>query len=194
MILAVVAKLKFKWRYLLLAVFSMCIFLFPKHINLFHISRTFGLMVFVIIGLYAKKYAILNRPVKMLVAYILALILLSAGLFFMDMWRYYMPLHFFNFVTATLISYSLIFYCKQFDQIKIPLFKTISKVLAFCGRHSLIILSFQAILGLRFFVVIKNYTHITNAYVLMLAFVLSCFTLTYILSELKIQYKKVLNE
>lgn len=163
----------------------MCVFLLPKHIGLFHISHTFGLMAFVIIGIYAKKYALLERPVKKLYAVLLAIVLLSAGLFFVDMWRYYMPLCVINFFTASVISYALLYYCKQIDRLNTCFVNPVKEVLAFCGQHSLMILSFQAVLGIRFIQIAKQLVHITNAYFFMLVFVILCLSFTFILNLLK---------
>lgn len=189
-ILAIVSKLNNKHKYLLLAVFSIIVFFLPKHIDKFEISRTFGLMIYVIIGIYAKKNAWMDKHVNTISAVILAIILLFAGLFFIDMWRYNMPLYILNLLTATVISYALIFYCKLLDQLKTKLVNPIRNVLAFCGRHSLMILSFQAILGQRFFQSINHDVHIQNAYVLMLIFVFSCVVSTVILNGIRIQTNK----
>lgn len=193
LILAVISRIKYKYKYLFLAVLSLFIFFFPKHIEILHFSRTFGLMVFVIIGIYSKRYELLDRPVSMIVAVILAIMLLSAGLFFVDIWRYYMPLYVLNYLTASIISYALVFYCKQLDKLKTTFVNPFKNLLAFCGRHSMMILSFQAILGVRFIKGVNNYAHIQNAYVLMLIFVFGCIMSTFILNMVLVQYHKRIN-
>ena len=169
----------------------MFVFLLPKHINQFHISHTFGLMSFVIIGISAKKHALLERPVKKQYAVLLAIVLLSAGLFFMDMWRYYMPLYILNFFSASIICYALVFYCKQFDQFKTNIVVPVKNIFAFCGRHSMMILSFQAILGQWFIQFARNLFHIHNAYILMLIFVLGCIVSTFILDRIRTHCSKL---
>lgn len=191
LILTVVSKLKIKYKFQILAVFSICVFLLPKHIGLFHISHTFGLMAFVIIGIYAKKYALLERPVKKQYAVLLAIVLLSAGLFFVDMWRYYMPLYILNFFSASIICYALVFYCKQFDQLKTNIVVPVKNLFAFCGRHSMMILSFQAILGQRYIQSARNLFHIHNAYILMLIFVLGCIVSTFIFDKIRTHCSKL---
>lgn len=191
LILTVVSKLKIKYKFQILAVFSICVFLLPKHIDLFHISHTFGLMAFVIIGIYAKKYALLERPVKKQYAVLLAIVLLSAGLFFVDMWRYYMPLYILNFFSASIICYALVFYCKQFDQLKTNIVVPVKNLFAFCGRHSMMMLSFQAILGQWFIQSTKNLLHINNAYILMVIFVLGCIVSTFILDKIRTNCSKL---
>ena len=190
LVLALISKLKYKYKYLLLTVLSLAIFFFPKHIELFHFSHTFGLMVFVIIGIYAKKYELLNRPVNKKIAVILAIILLSAGFFFVDIWGYYMPLYVLNFLTASIISYALVYYCKQLDKLKTTFVNPLKSLLAFCGRHSMMILSFQAILGIKFILGLKKYTHIRNEFVLMLLFVLGCIICSFVFNKIIIQYNK----
>ena len=191
LILTVVSKLKIKYKFQILVVFSICFFLLPKHIDLFHISHTFGLMAFVIIGIYAKKYALLERPVKKQYAVLLAIVLLSAGLFFVDIWRYYMPLYILNFFSASIICYALVFYCKQFDQLKTNIVVPVKNIFAFCGRHSMMMLSFQAILGQWFIQSTKNLLHINNAYILMVIFVLGCIVSTFILDIIRTHCSKL---
>ena len=190
MILALVSKLNFKYKYLLLAVLSLFVFFFPIHIDQFQFSRTFGLMAFVVIGMYAKRFDLLNRPVNKAFALLLTIILLSAGLFYVDIWRYNMPLYVLNFITASFISYALVFYCKQVDQLKTIIVSPIKRVLAFCGQHSLMVLSFQAILGLQFIQGFKKVSQIQNPYVLMTIFVFCCVVFTYFMNGIRFQYGK----
>jgi len=62
---------------------------------------------------------------------------------------------------------------------------------AFCGRHSMMILSFQAILGQWFIQNARNLFHIHNAYILMLIFVLGCIVSTFILDRIKTHCPKL---
>ena len=193
-ILAIISKINIKYKYLVLAALSIFIFFFPKHIGLFHFTHTFGLMVFVIIGIYAKRYALLDMRVNKYCAVILAIILISAGLFFIDIWRYYMPLYVLNFATASIISYALIFYCKQLEQLNTKMVNPIRNLFAFCGRHSMMILSFQAILGIRVIEFTKQFSHIENAEIIMLIFVFCCLGFTFILNGIRTIYNILINK
>lgn len=189
-ILSLASKIRYKHKYLLLAIFSCIVFFLPIHIERLELSRSFGLMVFVVIGMYAKQFELLNRPVNKLQAIALAIILLFSSCFFIDIWRYNMPLYVLNFFTASIISYAVIYYCKRLNQMQTIVVKPFVNVLSFCGKHSMMVLSFQALLGLRFIQESIHYTCIHNEYIQSVIFIASCSAFTYMLNGIKTLYGK----
>ena len=67
----------------------------------------------------------------------------------------------------------------------------IKNIFAFCGRHSMMILSFQAILGQWFIQSARCLFHIHNAYILMVIFVLGCIVSTFLLDKIRTHCSKL---
>lgn len=116
MILSVTSKSKFKYSNLILAVISLYVVFCLPHIEICQFTTTFALLVFMIIGLCARRFEVFSRCMSMIEMVILLGVLISARGFLISVVSSHYPLGVLNIVTATTISYAVIRYCQILDK------------------------------------------------------------------------------
>ena len=117
------------------------------HINSFQISRAIYLIPYMLFGVIVRKNNLLDILVRnKLILLVSISFILLAPLFAVNIWEYDYPLGAFNIITATLITMSVIMICQILERRDFKSIKLINTSLAFCGRHSLMLLFYQALI------------------------------------------------
>lgn len=173
---------KIKWKYANIVLSIICIgmvFCIPS-VDMFQLTRTFALLLFMIIGMYARRFEILKWKAPGYIAILLLGVLIAAAWLGMDIYGYHFPLGVLNIVTASLISFAVVYWCgllcrsRKMGYVVNCVCQSICRLFSFCGVHSLMILSFQAIYGAKFIRILYKHVGIHNPYVLMAIFMVTC--------------------
>lgn len=187
MILALTSLLKYRYTNIILMVISLLIVFCLPHIEKCQFTPTFSLLIFIIIGIYARKYDVINTRVSRVVSIALVGILIAAGWLNVGVVASEYPLGVFNILTASVICYAVIHYCQMFDRWDCRVVRPLKGLLAYSGRHSMILLFVQGVFiyAHRFVTLVSAHTGITNPYVMMLIFMVSCLVCTFLINRIK---------
>lgn len=160
------------------ALFAIClavVFLVPP-IEMCQFTRSCALMLFMLIGIYAKRWRILEKPQTAFVAVLLLIVMILGRWCSIDILSNRFPMGVFNVVMSSVVSYGVIYYSGLWDRCRRPIMAEVAQVLAFCGRHSLAVLFVQAlfIYDNLAITLVKAHTGLTNVYLLTGMFIVLC--------------------
>lgn len=189
MIFALTSVLKYRYTNIILATISLFVVFCLPHIETCQFTPTFSLLIFMIIGMYARKYDIINIPVNRIANIALLGILIAARWLYVGVVVSDYPMGVFNIVTASAICYAIIHYSQILDHLECRAVKSLNELLAYSGRHSMILLFIQGVFiyAHRYVNYVSAYTGITNPYVMMVLFMLTCLACTYIINQITIK-------
>jgi len=133
--------------YISLAIIGLVLVFCFEPIGICQFTHSFALLPFMIVGYYACKYKLLNKNLDVWWWISIAIVLIAAGWMGMDIYGYKFSVGPLNYISASVISFAVLYTCRYFDKVSFFPVRWTNLVLAYCGQHSLMVLAFQAILG-----------------------------------------------
>lgn len=101
--------------------------------------------MFMFVGQMIKQRELIDKANHMGVSIFCILVLSFAPFFNIDLSIFKLPLGLFNIITASVICFALFNICNIICGAESFLFNKLNSILQFCGRHSMVVLSFHSI-------------------------------------------------
>lgn len=101
--------------------------------------------MFMCVGQMIKQRELIDKANHMGVSIFCILVLSFAPFFNIDLSIFKLPLGLFNIITASVICFALFNICNIICGAESFLFNKLNSILQFCGRHSMVVLSFHSI-------------------------------------------------